>query len=68
MNEILQTNMNIFPKGSSFLFNVINVFAPHLSYSMRFNMYFKFFFFLKWSKLEILSEKFLKVNIFSSQK
>ena len=24
MNEILQTNMNIFPKGSSFLFNVIN--------------------------------------------
>lgn len=46
MNEILQTNMYIFPKGSSFLFNIINAFAPHLSYSMRFNMCFKFFFFL----------------------
>lgn len=46
MNEILQINMNIFPKESSFLFNVINAFAPHLSYSMRFNMCFKFFIFL----------------------
>lgn len=44
MNEILQTNMNIFPKGSSFLFNVINAFAPHWVIQWGLTCVSKFFF------------------------